>query len=128
VAEPVGQAVRPVRGLPRDLRRGSGLLPAVGHLPQLLAQGPDAVGGLLLAGAGLVLDLTAGLADEVARLCLDFLRHVRGLFGRRTGDLPSGVRRGAADLLVTGHLCGGSPGGGAGRRGRRVTADLLAHR
>ena len=41
-AQPVGQAVGPLGGLPRDLGHGPGLLAAVGHLPQLLAQRPDA--------------------------------------------------------------------------------------
>ena len=129
-AEPIGQAVGPLRGLPSDLGHRSGLLAAVGHLPQLLAQRPDAVRGLLLAGTCLVLDLATGLAEEVARLCLHLLCHVRGLLGRRAGDLPSGVRRGASDVrgLVAGDLGGGLPGGGAGRGGRRVAADLLAHR
>ena len=85
------------------------MLAAVGHLPQLPAQRADAVGGLALPGAGLVLDLAAGLADQVARLRLHLLRDVRGLLGRRAGDLTSGVRRGAADVggLVPGHLPGG---------------------
>jgi len=97
---------------------------------ELLAQGADALGRLLLPGARLILDLAAGLADEVARLCFRLLCDVAGLLGRRTGHLPSGVGRGTADVsgLVPGHLGGRLPGRRTGRRVRRVTADLLGHR
>ena len=111
LAQPVGEAVGPVGGLPRDLRHRPRLLPALDHPAQFLAQRPDAVGGLLLARAGLVLDLAAGLTDEVAGLGLHLLRHVRGLIGGRPRHLPSGVGRRAADLcgLVPSYLRGRLP-------------------
>ena len=62
----------------------------------------------------MVLDLPAGLANQVTRLRPHLLGDVPGLLGRGAGHLASGVRRGPADVLglVPGHLPVGRALGG----------------
>ena len=65
--------------------------------PVQIATGALALGalaGLLLAGAGLVLQLLTPLLDEVLRLALGLLGDLLGLVGGGRGDLAAGLGRG----------------------------------
>jgi hypothetical protein len=126
LADPVGEAPHLARGLPNDFRGRARLATPLCHRTQLVGDAPQRLRRLLLAAAGLALELGFGLADQVATLLGRLLRDLLCLLAGGCGDLSAGIRRAAPDLdrLVTGDR--GSRGVSR-RAGTARTGCLLAH-
>jgi hypothetical protein len=129
-AQPVGGVGDPAGGLLGEVRRGTVLVAAVGHLVQLRRQCAQALGRLLLTVAGLFGGLPAGVAEEVPGLTARLLGHLARLLGGSPRDVPAGVDAGLSDLggLVARHVGRGWAGRRIGGCRRRATARLLTHR
>jgi hypothetical protein len=97
-ANPVGDAVQPVRGLDGELGGGAVVVATIGHLVQLTREVANALLGLLLAVLGLLLGLPAGLAEQVAGLAPDLVRDLACLIARGCRDIAAGIGGGAPDV------------------------------